>query len=387
MDRPHRSVTVEVLTHAPFDPTAHCGHTRPVFGAVARATAAAGEPTRPTATAEAGPGDITPLRIDLSGDALADDRDQERDDPDGGGAGHRTRIHPASERKGGRGRAERQRSGGRRRDRCRGEVGHAGHHRHPFASRRVFGPGHRIAAGRQRNDQPGHRGSVGRSLDLAAGSAVRAGARRRGDVDADPAGIRQPHRRARCHGEERAVADGRGDEVPGRASGFEDGLRRESAARLRATESAAVDADGEHRGVPADVAVRGRLSRQVEEVARRRIRSGKASGPQPPDGDARRRPGRRHPRPQPLLSRRRDGDDDPDVEGVRVQDRVVPSRGRGVQGARPAGAEQYLREHLGRLVGLQARGVRRDQGEHGARRTTRRAVSSSIQTIPTGSSG
>ena len=76
---------------------------------------------------------------------------------------------------------------------------------------------------------------------------------------------------------------------------------------------------------------------------------------------------RRDPRPQPLLSRRRDGDDDPAVEGVRLQDLVVPSRRRGLQGPRSAGAEQHLREHVGRLVGVQARGVRRHQGEHRAR--------------------
>ena len=94
---------------------------------------------------------------------------------------------------------------------------------------------------------------------------------------------------------------------------------------------------------------------------------GQASGAQSADGDARRRPRRRHPRPQPLLPRRRDGDDDPDVEGVRLQDRVLSSCRRGVQSPRSPGAEQHLREHLGRLVGVQARGVRRHQGEHGAR--------------------
>ena len=64
---------------------------------------------------------------------------------------------------------------------------------------------------------------------------------------------------------------------------------------------------------------------------------------------------------------RRDGDDDPAVEGVRLQDRVLSSCGRGLQSPRSAGAEQHLREHLGRLVGVQARGLRRHQGEHGAR--------------------
>ena len=44
---------------------------------------------------------------------------------------------------------------------------------------------------------------------------------------ADPAGQRQPLRRARRDAEERAVPDGAGDEVSGRQAIAEDGLRRE----------------------------------------------------------------------------------------------------------------------------------------------------------------
>ena len=146
--------------------------------------------------------------------------------------------------------------GGRRGHRRRRQVGHARHHRHPFASRRLLGARHRIAAGRQRDDQSGDRGSVGRPFDLAAGSAVRARACRRRDVDADPARIRESDRRSRRHGEERAVAHGGGDEVSRRAGRAEDGVRRESAARLRAAQPGAVDANGEHRRVPPHVAVR-----------------------------------------------------------------------------------------------------------------------------------
>ena len=53
--------------------------------------------------------------------------------------------------------------------------------------------------------------------------------------------------------------------------------------------------------------------------------------------DAGRRDGRRHPGAHPLLSLRRDGDHARSAEGVRLQDRRVPPRRRGVQDRRPAG--------------------------------------------------
>ena len=69
-------------------------------------------------------------------------------------------------------------------------------------------------------------------------------------------GSGESHRRSRRHGEERAVAHGGGDEVSRRAGRAEDGVRRESAACVRAAQPGAVDANGEHRGVPPHVAVR-----------------------------------------------------------------------------------------------------------------------------------
>ena len=54
-------------------------------------------------------------------------------------------------------------------------------------------------------------------------------------------------------------------------------------------------------------------------------------------GNAGRRDGRRDPGARPLLSLRRDGDHARPVEGVRLQDRGVPPRRRGVQDRRPAG--------------------------------------------------
>ena len=179
-----------------------------------------------------------------------------------------------------------------------------------------------------------------------------------------------------------------GMKFPGAPAGLEDGVRRESAARLRPAQPDAGDADGQHRGVPPDVAGGGRLSRQVEEVARRRIRSGQASRSQPADGDAGRRARRRDPRPQPLLSRRRDGDDDP------ARRRSSASRSRSFHHAVEAykvrdllAAEQHLREHVGRLVGIQARGVRRHHARTSRSSTRRRGARSSIRTMPTGSSG
>ena len=60
------------------------------------------------------------------------------------------------------------------------------------------------------------------------------------------------------------------------------------------------------------------------------IGSGQASRSQPAAGDAGGGARRRDPRPQPLLPRRRDGDDDPPLEGVRLQDRV-----RSITASRP----------------------------------------------------
>ncbi len=202
---------------------------------------------------------------------------------------------------------------------------------------------------------------------MAAGSAVRARTRRRRHDDADSARVWKSVRGPRRDRQERPVAYFRRDEVSRRAARTEDGLRRESEARLRRTQFVPGDVDGQHGGISQGLDRRDRLPRQVEEVARRGIGSGEAARARSADGDARRRPGWGHPRPQPLLSRRRDGVDDQSVEGVRLPDHVVPSRRGGLQGARPARGEQRLREHVGRLVGIQARGVRRHQREHRAR--------------------
>ena len=76
--------------------------------------------------------------------------------------------------------------------------------------------------------EPEHGGGLGRTFHLAAGSAIRSRAGGRRDRDAVAAGIGEPVRRPRRHGEERADAHAGGDEVPGRAVRPEDGLWRES---------------------------------------------------------------------------------------------------------------------------------------------------------------
>ena len=102
--------------------------------------------------------------------------------------------------------------------------------------------------------------------------------RRRRDDAAGAAGIREPDRRTQRRAQGRAVADRAGHEVSRRQIRPEDGLRRESEARLRAAR--AVDADGQRRRlsrgvdsgreVPAQV---GRLE-QGEEGRRAGSRSG-----------------------------------------------------------------------------------------------------------------
>ena len=122
----------------------------------------------------------------------------------------------------------------RRRDRRQRQVGDAGHHRRPFASRRLRRAGRRIAAGRQRDDEPEYRRGLRRALGLAAGSAVRPRACRRRHDDADPARLGEPLRRPQRDAS-RTCPRGpcRGDEVSRRALRPEDGLRRKPEARLR----------------------------------------------------------------------------------------------------------------------------------------------------------
>ena len=157
-------------------------------------------------------------------------------------------------------RTRRRSAGGRDR-----QVGHPRHHRHPFAPGRVSQPGHECAQRRQRSDLAGHRAGLGRAFDLAAGPGLPRGARRRRDQPADPAGQRQPDRRARGDGEEHLVRHLPGHEIPRRAVGPEDGLRREPQARVR-QQGRPIDTDGQHRRLSRGL----RRCRRVHEEAQGR---------------------------------------------------------------------------------------------------------------------
>jgi hypothetical protein len=95
-------------------------------------------------------------------------------------------------------------------------------------------PGVDRMSGRQRGDRPGRARSLGRAQRLAAGPGLQPGAGQwRRHHAADPARLGQPVRRPLGDAQERAGAHRPGDEVPRRALRPEDGLRRESQARLR----------------------------------------------------------------------------------------------------------------------------------------------------------
>ena len=72
--------------------------------------------------------------------------------------------------------ADGQRAGRCARDRCDRQVGDARRHRHALAPRRLCGARHRVAAGRQRDDQSEHRRSLGRAF--ASGRRIRSSSSR-----------------------------------------------------------------------------------------------------------------------------------------------------------------------------------------------------------------
>ena len=88
---------------------------------------------------------------------------------------------------------------------------------------------------------------------------------------------------------------------------------------------------GNVAGYPPRLAVGGRIPRRACGGGRRPARIRRSARREPAARDARRRARRRDPGAQPLLSRRRDGDDDRHRQGVRLQDHLVPPRGRGLQ--------------------------------------------------------
>ena len=184
-------------------------------------------------------------------------------------------------------------------------------------------PGRGCARRRQRVDRSGDAERLGRAFRVAAGPGLRGGAAGRRHLAADPARLREPDRRARRDAEERAGDDLPGDEIPRRAAGPEDGLRREPEARLRRRRPVPVHAHGQRRRLPPGLrgcaGLHGAAGTSTTPSSRSTRRTGEdddedatppaAAEARPQARDARRRDAGRHPRAHPLLSRRRDGDD------------------------------------------------------------------------------
>ena len=156
-------------------------------------------------------------------------------------------------------------------------LGHAGPHRRALAPGRVREPRRRGLERRQRGDRPGDRQRLGRAQRLAAGPGLRGRAAGRRHVDADPARLREPDRRARRHDQERAGDDLPGHEIPRRAAGTQDGLRREPEARLRRRRPVPLDPHGQRRRLPPGLRRREGLHGRLEGVRRqaREVRQGK----------------------------------------------------------------------------------------------------------------
>ena len=127
----------------------------------------------------------------------------------------------------------------------------------------------------------GHAERLGRAFDLAAGPGLRRGAGRRHHLAAGAARFGQPDRRPRRDVEERRGHHLPGDEVPRRAVGPEDGLRREPQARLR-PEGRPGHAHGQRRRLPRRLHRRQRVPaqerRRQEGRTKRRRRSAGGSG-------------------------------------------------------------------------------------------------------------
>ncbi len=118
----------------------------------------------------------------------------------------------------------------------------------------------RGAPGRQRVDRPRPPRRLGRAQRLAAGSGLQPRARQwRRHHAGDPARLGRPVRRPLGRAQERAGAHRPGDEIPGRALRPQDGVRRESQARLWQPQPDARQPDGQYRARPRDLGARGRV--------------------------------------------------------------------------------------------------------------------------------
>ena len=226
-------------------------------------------------------------------------------------------------------------------------------------------PGSECAQRRQRGHEPQTPG---------ARPSIRCGLRTRSSPAISPAGVTTLQvlpGSANLTGAERGAQSrprthGAGDEVPRREIRTQDGLWRKSQAGLR-TARRPSNADGQRRRVSRRLDQSGGVPPQVGQVERRS--QGRSTGARPRQRDSRRGAAREHSRPQPLLSRRRDGADDRHRARVRIQDPLVPSRGGGIQNRRPARKGRHRRLDLGGLGQLQDGSARRGEGQHGAGRS------------------
>ena len=150
---------------------------------------------------------------------------------------------------------------------------------------------------------------------------------------AGPARLGEPVRRPLGHAEERAGAHGAGDEVPGRALRPQDGLRRESQARLRQQGQMPQTRMG-------NIAYAAQTWLKAQAYKRKWDKYEQDGGDMPERDLAidtlRGRAGGQDPRPQPLLPRRRDGDHARYGQGVRLQDRAPSTTPSKLQDRRPA---------------------------------------------------
>ena len=181
---------------------------------------------------------------------------------------------------------------------------------------------------------------------------------------------------------------------PGRAAGTEDGLRRESEARLRRTGPRADDAHGQRRRLSPGVRRCAGLPRAVATSTSASSRSTRRRAPRKRTrriGGSRRAAGAAEARSEARNAGRCDGRRDP----ASTSTAIAPTRWRSCSTCRRSSAsrsprsttrveaykiadllarERRVRRRLGRLVGLQDGGVRRHPGEPRADRSARRRL-------------
>ena len=277
-----------------------------------------------------------------------------------------------------------------------------GRYRHARPHRRALAPGRVRQRPSCRAHDDGNEATApgdrrGQRRARASGRRTRACARGGGrrDLAAGAAGLGQPHRRARrSRSRLRPGRSAAAMRFPGAPRRAEDGLRREPQARLRREERPATRmgnvAPAARRAFAPGARVPGRklrsaLARRSGEEARRSSRARAAA--RPAARDAGRRAARQRAGADPLLPRRRDAADarrSPTRRAsasARSTTRSRPTR------SRPAGAARGRRGHLGRLVGLQAGGLRRHPRERGAGARGGRRARSSTPTRRSASSG